>query len=408
MSEPSLSPLSNATQPPASVVSLTSSEEVTAFLNEAVSDVNGSQEDNDDRSQDRTYQPSEASGDDTASQGTQVGREMGGVSDGNSTMIRVPRVRVQQGSISGSIFGGMDNSDFQERMAAILQMINELNEATRTMRNQVQRLHDSRNRARTGRETVMAHHILPAIREMTQITVYMEPITSRDQPPLNAAMSRQRFAKELRLTKAELGRNIRDTPVNADRTRLLDAGTTSAGITAGRRSESEDIHDQAPSHASSPPRRFAHLLNAQEPSREAPSTSTLRARSEPPLKAAHAPDAKIATPAGEFQLHTRAFRDKGSEGFTSWFSSTSGIPIMEPPPYLDATEGTLYIHTIRGSGTSHVWMMKNQSWISVKQGCDHPFIKDRCLRLRGSGEPSWVLKCSMATMNNRKERANRT
>ncbi|KAJ8453435.1 hypothetical protein ONZ45_g19721 [Pleurotus djamor] len=155
--------ISNATQPPASVVSLTSSEEVTAFLNEAVSDVNGSQEDNDDRSQDRTYQPSEASGDDTASQGTQVGREMGGVSDGNSTMIRVPRVRVQQGSISGSIFGGMDNSDFQERMAAILQMINELNEATRTMRNQVQRLHDSRNRARTGRETVMAHHILPAI-----------------------------------------------------------------------------------------------------------------------------------------------------------------------------------------------------------------------------------------------------
>ncbi|KAJ8489226.1 hypothetical protein ONZ45_g13677 [Pleurotus djamor] len=173
MSEPSLSPLSEATQPPASAVSLTSSEEVTAFLNEAASNVDESREDKDDNSQDGTYQPSELSDDDTASQGTQVVRGADHLVQGDddvsgegSTMIRLPRVQVQEGSISGSIFGGMNNSDFQERMAALLQMINELNEATRAMRNQVQRLHNSRNRARTGRETVMAYHILPALRSM--------------------------------------------------------------------------------------------------------------------------------------------------------------------------------------------------------------------------------------------------
>lgn len=162
-----------------------------------------------------------------------------------------------------------------------------------------------------------------------------------------------------------------------------------------------------------PPRRDAvrsglGKLNAGHDERR----SRLRFSSEPPRKLPEditfpAPSTIAKDPA--LQPLRRPFKDKDSEGCTTWYNGSSGSPITQPPSTF-GVYGDLYLHSIRGTNEPPlIWLMDDHStWRRVEEGCTHPYIADRCLRIRGSGEPSWVLKASLATMRHRKGKVARS
>ncbi|KDQ28561.1 hypothetical protein PLEOSDRAFT_156303 [Pleurotus ostreatus PC15] len=140
--------------------------------------------------------------------------------------------------------------------------------------------------------------------------------------------------------------------------------------------------------------------------------SGLRFSSEPPRKLPEdltfpAPSTIVKDPA--LQPLRRPFKDKDSEGCTTWYTGSSNSPIARPPSTF-GVYGDLYLHSIRGTNRPPlIWLMDDHStWQRIEEGCTHPYITDRCLRIRGSGEPSWVLKASLATMRHRKEKVTRS
>ncbi|KAF4607703.1 hypothetical protein EYR40_000038 [Pleurotus pulmonarius] len=122
--------------------------------------------------------------------------------------------------------------------------------------------------------------------------------------------------------------------------------------------------------------------------------SGLRFSSEPPRKIpeeiALAPSA--STNNSVLKPLRRPFKDKDSEGCTTWYIGISDLPISQPPSNF-GVYGDLYLHSIRGTnGPPLIWLMDDHSaWRRVEEG-----------------EPSWVLKASLATMRHRKEKVARS
>ncbi|KAF4574409.1 hypothetical protein EYR40_005871 [Pleurotus pulmonarius] len=196
-----------------------------------------------------------------------------------------------------------------------------------------------------------------------------KPIVRQDDTDAKSTRSSSPFASNPPTPHSE---TVRNTPRRD--TICLDIENLAAG---------HDERQSGPRFSSEPPRKTPEYISFPAPS------TTAKDSALQPLR--------------------RPFKDKDSEGCTTWYTGSSNSPIARPPSTV-GVYGDLYLHSIRGTNRPPlIWLMDNHStWQRIEEGCTHPYITDRCLRIRGSGEPSWVLKASLATMRHRKEKVARS
>lgn len=116
----------------------------------------------------------------------------------------------------------------------------------------------------------------------------------------------------------------------------------------------------------------------------------------------------------------RRFRSSASEGETVWWESHSKGDITAPACCPDFAVGDLYIHRNVATATSiQIWICQEpNTWKKVVleyddkfdperviSGLSHPLFEDRRLRLRKSGEPSWITKQTCMTNKSRRKEA---
>lgn len=128
------------------------------------------------------------------------------------------------------------------------------------------------------------------------------------------------------------------------------------------------------------------------------------------------------TQSGVVTLPTRTarkFQSSASEGETVWWESRCGSDLVVPPRNIDHTIGDLYIHKNTTGASIQVWICREpNAWEKVVleyddkftperviQGLSHPSFKDRRLKLRKNGEPSWITKQTCVTNKSRRKGA---
>ncbi|KAI0003708.1 hypothetical protein BJV74DRAFT_811102 [Russula compacta] len=107
-------------------------------------------------------------------------------------------------------------------------------------------------------------------------------------------------------------------------------------------------------------------------------------------------DTRPAVSMVPYQIHTRQFASNSGSGKTTWYFSKSKTNIPSPPVVPQAETGHLYVHFNGSMNTYGYWI--------VSKGSEYPLNHDRVLSIRNNGEPSWVTRASITTMQCRKER----
>lgn len=113
----------------------------------------------------------------------------------------------------------------------------------------------------------------------------------------------------------------------------------------------------------------------------------------------------------------RKFQSSASEGETVWWESCCGSDLAAPPLTIDYEVGDLYIHKNTASISIQIWICREPDvWETIVLeyddrfapervilGLSHPFFKDRRLKLRKNGEPSWITKQTCVTNKSRRK-----
>ncbi|KAF9790742.1 hypothetical protein BJ322DRAFT_999032 [Thelephora terrestris] len=128
------------------------------------------------------------------------------------------------------------------------------------------------------------------------------------------------------------------------------------------------------------------------------------------------------TRSGEMPLPTRTarkFQSSVSEGETVWWESRCGSDLAVPPRNINYTVGDLYIHRNTTGASIQIWICREpNAWQRIVleyddkfaperviSGLSHPSFKDRRLKLRKNGEPSWITKQTCVTNKSRRKGA---
>lgn len=112
----------------------------------------------------------------------------------------------------------------------------------------------------------------------------------------------------------------------------------------------------------------------------------------------------------------RKFQSSAS-GETVWWESRSGTDLATPPQNINYTVGDLYIHRNTTDTSIQIWICYEPDvWERVPLeydakfapervilGLSHPSFKDRRLKLRKNGEPSWIMKQTCVTNKSRRK-----
>ncbi|KAF9500280.1 hypothetical protein BDN71DRAFT_1427525 [Pleurotus eryngii] len=213
-------------------------------------------------------------------------------------------------------------------------------------------------------------------------------------PPGSSRINRQVFLRKLR---SDMFRE-RKAGRSATAPKLSDIVSSHYADTEPNRQEADTDAESSrslspayhPQTTSIPPHRDAvrsHLGNLASGHGER--RPGLRFSSEPPREIPENitfPAPSMTAKDSTLQPLRRPFKDKDSEGCTTWYTGSSNSPIAQPPSTV-GVHGDLYLHNIRGTdGPPLIWLMDDQStWQRVQEGCTHLYITDRCLRIRGSG-----------------------
>lgn len=106
-----------------------------------------------------------------------------------------------------------------------------------------------------------------------------------------------------------------------------------------------------------------------------------------------------------YETHERRFASNSGSGKTTWYFAQSNTNISSPPAIPQAETGHLYVHLDCSTHMHQYWMLgTNNEWQSVSKGSECPLNHDRVLSIRSNGEPSWVTRSSISTIQGRKER----
>jgi hypothetical protein len=114
---------------------------------------------------------------------------------------------------------------------------------------------------------------------------------------------------------------------------------------------------------------------------------------------------------------SRKFQSSTSEGETVWWESRCASDLAAPPRNIDYTVGDLYIHKNTTDTPIQIWICQEPNvWERVVLeyddkfapehvilGLSHPSFKDRRLKLRKNGEPSWITKQTCVTNKSRRK-----
>ena len=145
----------------------------------------------------------------------------------------------------------------------------------------------------------------------------------------------------------------------------------------------------------------------------------LVSRSLTSISTAAGPSSRVPTRVGmpSPARNARKFQSSASEGETVWWESCSGSDLKAPPRNFDYVVGDLYIHENTTSALIQIWICREKNaWERVLleyddkfaperliSGLSHPLFKDRRLKLRKNGEPSWITKQTCVTNKSRRK-----
>ncbi|KAH9017139.1 hypothetical protein EDB85DRAFT_1897787 [Lactarius pseudohatsudake] len=104
-----------------------------------------------------------------------------------------------------------------------------------------------------------------------------------------------------------------------------------------------------------------------------------------------------------YQMYQRLFSSSSGSGYTIWYSSQSDSSIQSPPVIPQSKTGHLYVHFDALTKTYQYWMLGvGGQWEGVAKNAECPHNHDRVLSIHSNGEPSWVIRATISTMETRR------